>query len=116
GLGAGLKQNQMAIGFPVLKNGGFLQNEVQQLLQEAGYVSHSTAFSLQTEYHFGGYAKWNWELEAFISRFESIVGIPIEPVYTGKLFFGLYDLIKKNHFPKGTNIVVLHTGGLRGES
>jgi 1-aminocyclopropane-1-carboxylate deaminase/D-cysteine desulfhydrase-like pyridoxal-dependent ACC family enzyme len=71
---------------------------------------------LQTDYHFGGYAKTKPELFAFMQDFEQQFRIPLEPVYTGKMFFGLFDLIGKNYFPAGTKIVALHTGGLQGNA
>jgi 1-aminocyclopropane-1-carboxylate deaminase len=50
----------------------------------------------------------------FISRFTSLTKIPIEPIYTGKMLFGIYDLIAKDYFNEGSRIVALHTGGLQG--
>lgn len=38
-------------------------------------------------------------------------GILLDPVYSGKGFSGLVDLIRKGHFKKGENVVFLHTGG-----
>ena len=38
-------------------------------------------------------------------------GILLDPVYSGKGFAGLIDLIRKGHFKKGENVVFLHTGG-----
>jgi L-cysteate sulfo-lyase len=38
-------------------------------------------------------------------------GILLDPVYSGKGFAGLIDLIRKGHFKKDENVVFLHTGG-----
>jgi L-cysteate sulfo-lyase len=38
-------------------------------------------------------------------------GILLDPVYSGKGFAGLIDLVRKGHFKKGENVVFLHTGG-----
>ena len=65
------------------------------------------------DYHFGGYAKSNSMLDAFCKSFSLQTDIPIEPIYTGKLFFGIYDLAGKGIFPKGTKILAIHTGGLQ---
>ncbi|MEZ4905243.1 MAG: pyridoxal-phosphate dependent enzyme [Spirosomataceae bacterium] len=67
------------------------------------------------DYHFGGYGKVNDVLWNFIKIFEEQTQIPLEQVYTGKMLFGTYDLIKKGYFPRGSVIVVLHTGGLQGK-
>lgn len=91
---------------PVLKGSAFLKSEIAQ------YTDHS--FEMHPEYHFGGYAKITSELLSFIKSFCESTGILIEPVYTGKMFFALYDLIKKDSFPAGSRILAVHTGGLTG--
>ena len=106
GIISSLNENQKAIGFPVLKGGEFLKNEIEKLVQT------NANFELQTEYHFGGYAKKNEELLNFISDFKSNHNIQLDFVYTGKMMFGIFDLIKKNYFEKGATIVAVHTGGL----
>jgi len=50
----------------------------------------------------------------FINTFKKENNIQLEPIYTGKLFYGIYDLIKNNYFPKGSSILAVHTGGLQG--
>ena len=71
-------------------------------------------WKLITDYHFGGYAKINEELVTFINHFKSDYRIPLDPVYTGKMLFGIMDLIEKDYFPKGSKILAIHTGGLQG--
>ena len=94
--------------FPALK-GNFLQKEIETLLQ-----LQLDNWHLRTEYHFGGYAKWNSELIDFINDFKTNYNIPLDPLYTGKMFYGIFDLIEKGFFPKGSKIVAVHTGGLQG--
>jgi len=50
----------------------------------------------------------------FINNFKEEVGISLDPIYTGKMMFGIVDLIKRGHFTKGTKILAIHTGGLQG--
>ena len=107
GLINSLKSHQEVIGFPALK-GDFLQNEIKK------YVLKNDNWSLNTEYHFGGYAKVSEELITFINKFKSETQIPLDPVYTGKMLFGIVDLIKKDYFSKKTKILAIHTGGLQG--
>jgi 1-aminocyclopropane-1-carboxylate deaminase len=66
------------------------------------------------EYHFGGFAKLNPELTSFMTQFGQKTSIPLEPVYTGKMLYGLYDLIAKSYFKPGQRIIAVHTGGLQG--
>lgn len=68
-----------------------------------------------TDYHFGGYGKETDELTRFIADFERQTHIPLEQVYTGKMMYGLVDLVRKGYFRRGEVIVVLHTGGLQGK-
>ena len=65
-------------------------------------------------YHLGGYAKINKQLVDFIDKFQGVNQIPIEPIYTGKMFFGIYDLIVNGYFKKCTSILAVHTGGIQG--
>ena len=67
-----------------------------------------------TDYHFGGYAKINSELIQFINNFKKENNIQLDPVYTGKMMFGIFDLIKKGYFKKESKILAIHTGGLQG--
>lgn len=94
---------------PVLKNGGFIGDEI---------ISYATyplqTFELHTNYHFGGYAKTTPQLINFVKEFVQQTGILIEPVYTGKMFYALFDLARKDHFKPGSKILAVHTGGLMG--
>lgn len=69
---------------------------------------------MQKEYHFGGYAKYNDELINFINWFSEETNIQLDPIYTGKMVFGILDLIKKDTFSEGTKILAIHTGGIQG--
>lgn len=113
GLITGLKNNQTALGFSVLKGGDFLRNEIVNLLKMLKFTNNKN-WQLITNYHFGGYAKITKELMGFISGFENQNGIRLEPIYSGKMLFGIYDMIKKDYFPKGSKIIALHNGGLQG--
>ncbi|WP_411726899.1 1-aminocyclopropane-1-carboxylate deaminase/D-cysteine desulfhydrase [Methyloglobulus sp.] len=98
------------LGFAALKNAGFLQSDVQSLL--SGEFHNWEIFQ---DYHFGGFAKLNPTLVSFMAAFEQKTLIPLEPVYTGKMLYGLYDLIAKGYFKPGQRIVAVHTGGLQGK-
>jgi 1-aminocyclopropane-1-carboxylate deaminase len=101
--------HQKVLGFPALK-GDFLQNEIRIFAKE------NPNWELITDYHFGGYGKVNQELISFINAFYKENNIPLDPIYTGKMVFGVIDLIEKNYFPKNSKILLLHTGGLQGIS
>lgn len=100
------KPSQKVLGFPALK-GDFLQEDISKFATK-------TNWELITDYHFGGYAKINTELISFINRFKNDYGIPLDPIYTCKMLFGIFDLIEKGFFSKGSKILAIHTGGLQG--
>jgi 1-aminocyclopropane-1-carboxylate deaminase len=100
------KPSQQVLGFPALK-GNFLQEDISKFVTQNNW-------KLVTDYHFGGYAKINEELVVFINRFKKDFGIPLDPVYTGKMMFGVMDLIQKGYFPEHSKILAIHTGGLQG--
>lgn len=113
GLVSGLKTNQSALGFTVLKQGGFLKKEVNQYLTASNNTSQRQ-WDVIPDYHFGGYAKTSDALFKFMFDFQKSFGIKIDAVYTAKMFSGLFDLIQKGYFKKGTRIIAIHTGGLQG--
>ena len=100
------KNSQQVLGFPALK-GDFLKEDICRFASKSNW-------DLVTEYHFGGYAKVSEELIQFINEFYQKHKIPLDPIYTGKMMFGVMDLIHKNYFPKNSKILVIHTGGLQG--
>lgn len=100
------------IGFAALK-GDFLHNDVQELLRSCD-IRAMSSWEINTTYHFGGYAKFDRTLVDFINKFYGDHHIPLDPIYTGKMLFGIFDLIKKDHFQEGSRLMVLHSGGLQG--
>ena len=115
GIVTALHADQYAIGFAVLKGADFLNRDVKIML--ASYRDSSVHnWHIENAYHFGGYARTSPELFAFIKKFKSDFGIELDAVYTGKMFFGLFDLISKGTFERGTRIIAVHTGGLQGNA
>ena len=112
GILEGLKGKSFVLGFPVLKNGSFLRNDIDSLNQESSGKTYSN-YALNTRYHFGGYAKYSQGLISFINEFKIEHGIRLDPVYTGKMMFGIFDLIRQGRL-KNMDVLVIHTGGLQG--
>jgi 1-aminocyclopropane-1-carboxylate deaminase len=103
------------LGFSVLKNYQDHEGEIKSLLREANETGliNWEKIKIERRFHFSGYAKKNPELENFVRDFKVNQGIPLEPVYSGKYFYGLLQLIKEAYFPVDSNILAVHTGGLR---
>jgi 1-aminocyclopropane-1-carboxylate deaminase/D-cysteine desulfhydrase-like pyridoxal-dependent ACC family enzyme len=115
GLALTLKNDQELLGFPALKGGDFLNAEVERLIAESRLrATANINYKLIMDYHFGGYAKLKPELLEFIAGFKRRTGIPLDPIYTGKMMFGIYDLIQKGNIPYGKTVLAVHTGGLQG--
>jgi len=98
--------HQKVLGFPALK-GDFLMKDI------SNFVANDQ-WELQMDYHFGGYGKVSTQLINFINDFKKVTQIPLDPIYTGKMLFGILDLVKKNTFKPGTKLLAIHTGGLQG--
>ena len=92
----------------VLKNDDEIMNNVIRL------AGHADNCQVIKGYECGGFAKHNAELERFIELATAEFSIPLEPVYSGKSFWALYDMIEKNRFPKGSRILYIHCGGMQG--
>ena len=113
GLISGLKGKRFALGFAVLKGANFLKENVASLVQDANETNHNN-WDINLDYHFGGYARFDKQLLDFVYNFSSENKIPIEPIYSGKMLFGIYDLVSRGFFKEGSRIIAIHTGGLQG--
>lgn len=110
GLVNGLKKHKTkGLGFIMLKDKGYLSEEISNMTISENY-------ELSRAYHFNGFAKVSDVLVDFINQFYLQTKIPLDPVYTGKMMYGLCDLAKKDYFPRGSKIIAIHTGGLQGIS
>jgi 1-aminocyclopropane-1-carboxylate deaminase len=97
------------ISYSALKS-DHLENEILNLANG----KNKEKLTMVTDYHFGGYGKWTYELIQFIRDFESMTGIPLDHVYNGKAMYGLLEMISQDYFPQGSTVVHVHTGGLQG--
>ena len=108
GLVKASNQQQHCIGYSVLK--GTFQDVV------VNKFTSNTNFKIKDDYCFGGYAKIDSELVRFINTFKNVTGIPLDPIYTGKMMYGIFDGIQKGLFKQNSRILAIHTGGLQGIS
>jgi 1-aminocyclopropane-1-carboxylate deaminase len=106
-----VKPHQQIIGFPVLKG---MEDIEQRLAFLTGGKFDPQQIRIINDYHFGGYAKKNEQLIAFMNALYNDHRLPTDFVYTGKMMFGVMDMIEKDLFPPGSAIYAVHTGGLQG--
>ncbi len=118
GIIASLDNSKEIIGFPALKGGAFLVGDIQRLLNEYTILFNkeiqNNNWHLNTDYHFGGYGKINQALVNFVNEFKMKHHIPLDLVYTGKMMYGIFEIIKNSDKLNGKKIVVVHTGGIQG--
>ena len=100
------KAHQTVIGFSALK-GTFQSSDIEK------YTS-KTNYKIIDNYCFGGYAKIDEQLIRFINNFKEKTEISLDPVYTGKMLYGIIDLINKGELKQNSRILAIHTGGLQG--
>ncbi len=120
GLIAGLKDlNGKVLVFPVVNEG--LDHlsifKLLSLIENMGGIPLSSIekkFTFIRDYEFGGFAKYDESLMAFVRDFRGQHGILLDPIYTSKMMFGVYEMLRNGYFPAGSIVVALHTGGLQG--
>lgn len=110
GLISGSKGKSTILGFSTLKL-DFVPI-IQAALQTQKYPFSN--WEVNNDFHFGGFAKFNDELISFIQKFKAVYNIQLEPLYTAKMMYGIFDGIQKGLFKENSNILAIHTGGLQG--
>ena len=107
------KPNQQIIGINVLKGFEELENQIRFNVKDKFIENRLTIFY---EYHFGGYAKHPVPLIEFMNYLWQRENIPTDIVYTSKLFYAVHDLLQKKYFRIKSNILIIHSGGLQGNT
>jgi len=113
GIVAGLNGSKKIWGYPALKNGGFLKDDITKLINGFNSSTYEN-WDLILEYHFGGYAKFTIELIDFINEFKKRHNVQLDPIYTGKLMYGIFDRIRLGFYSTNEKILAIHTGGIQG--
>ena len=108
GIATALRPGQHAIGISALKGGGFIADDVRTL--QAAYGRQTDNWSIETDFHFGGFARRTPELDAFIDDFRARHGLLLEWIYVAKMLAGLFTLVERGTFASGTVIVAVITG------
>jgi len=104
GIAAGLPVGRTAIGFSALK-GEFLARDVAAL--QRAYGRATANWTVQTEFHFGGFAHRTAELDAFAEDFRERHEIDLDPVYEAKMMAGIMALLGRGRWRPGTTLVAV---------
>lgn len=99
------EENQKVLGFKVVEDDS-LENKIFELTLKRNFNLIDSAF--------GGYGKIKDENIRFINDFKEKYGIPLEPIYTGKMMQKVFELIDEGYFPENSKVLCFHTGGLQG--
>jgi len=91
-----------------------LATEVCGLLGQPHTFAPTEVPMIEKTYVGAGYAKLRAEAVAAIKLLAQIEGVILDPVYSGKAFAGLLDLVGNGRFTSDTQLIFLHTGGLPG--
>jgi 1-aminocyclopropane-1-carboxylate deaminase len=111
GLAKTAQANQQIVGISVLKG---KEKEHGIISAQLAELEKRSQVAIYRNYHFGGYAKKSKDLIMFMNSFYEMTRIPLDFVYTAKLFYAALDLVNKKYFPKRSNILMIHSGGLQG--
>lgn len=104
---------QQVTGISSMKGNTALEESIRHLLP----VKHPlSTVNILHDYHFGGYGKYTDELIEFMNNAYLQYQLPLDIVYTGKLFFAIQNLVQKHYFEKGSNLLMIHSGGLQGNA
>jgi 1-aminocyclopropane-1-carboxylate deaminase len=112
GLLSALNNNQKLFLFSALKNNFSIEVEIKSLLLQDELLNKS--FEINHQYHFGGFAKKDEHLFEFMNTFYMETYIPTDFIYTGKLVYAMNDMLQKQQIQEGSNILLIHSGGLQG--
>ncbi len=107
GIANSCNADQVVLGFPALLDHSQIEESIRKYAKRDNW-------RLIPGYSFGGYGKIDTDLIRFINRFSADTKIPLDPIYTGKMVFGVMDLIERGFFPDGSRVLLIHTGGLQG--
>ena len=114
GIVSSLNKSQSCFGIVVLKGATKIGENISEKFELEFKKPLSKNWILSHDYHLGGYAKYNRELIMFMREFHQITGLITDPIYSGKMFYGLVDQLKNNNKLKNKKIIALHSGGIAG--
>lgn len=115
-----LKLNKRVIGFAVCDDSTYFTNRIDKINHDAERITGKDwnlslpDIEINDKYVGIGYAISRPEELTFISEIASREALVLDPVYTGKAMYGLYNEIIEGRIAKGSTILFIHTGGLFG--
>ena len=110
------KSNTKIIGISIKDNKSNQEKRVLKLTQNScEYISCNPPMEEDVivfdDYVGLGYAMPTDGMRDALSLMATKEAILLDPVYTGKAFDGLINLVKKNYFNSSDRVLFIHTGG-----
>jgi 1-aminocyclopropane-1-carboxylate deaminase len=115
GIVSAISAEQRAFGIAVLPDRGHMDADIKALLGKLGSSVSPDNWIIDRRFDFGGYARSTEELLLFMASFTDETDVPLDFVYTGKLFYGIAGMLKAGEIAAGSRVVAVHTGGLQGQ-
>jgi len=112
GLRSKLAGRQQIMGFAPMKQGAYLSEYIAEHLAP----ENNTNWQLHDEWHMGGFGKSSDTLITFMNDFYKENKIPLDIVYTGKMMYGISEMLEQHYFSSCDKVLCIHTGGLQGNS
>jgi 1-aminocyclopropane-1-carboxylate deaminase len=113
GIVSGLAPTAEVVGISALKGALDLDQRVRVALSGKG-IEQRARWRILHDHHCGGFARVTPGLREFILAFEAVHGIPLDPVYTGKMLYAIYRMAGRGEWGDDPPILAVHTGGLQG--
>lgn len=120
-LGCHLSQLDIpVVGFAVCDDAAYFHNKIREDISDwtrrygTSVDMTQVAIQVNDRYIGPGYGRARAEVFSTIRHMASLEGLILDPVYTGKAFYGLVEEIKAGVFQDASDIVYIHTGGLFG--
>ena len=109
--------NARVIGISVSRTAYAIKKRTKELIQESSDLINckinvdDCSIECYDDYHIE-YGMITKAGEQAINDCANLVGILLDPIYTGKVMAGLIDLVDKNIMDKNIPVVFIHTGGM----
>ncbi|MBP6184805.1 MAG: pyridoxal-phosphate dependent enzyme [Saprospiraceae bacterium] len=112
GLASALHKEETLLVFPAIKVPD-LEGWFRSVLDQFG-VNPVGTITVDNLAPGKGFARKDTDLWAFIHNVAAETGITFDPIYNGKMAQRIVALIQEDFFPRGSNVVLIHTGGWPG--
>lgn len=112
--------NVPVVGFAVCDDEAYFQQKIREDMTDwqqrygQGLEVNTLPLHINDQYIGPGYGRATAEVFATICHVAAQEGIILDPVYSGKAFYGMLKELESGGLSSGSDLVFIHTGGLFG--